>query len=93
MASATDNVPMSTFSIRIPTATKARIEQLAQATQRSPEILIAEAVESYLKLQARQIGHIEDGLADLDAGRVHTHEEIEDLVREFERLADEEASP
>jgi predicted transcriptional regulator len=37
--------------------------------------------------------HIEDGLADLDAGRVHTHEEIEDLVREFERLADEEASP
>jgi predicted transcriptional regulator len=93
MASDTDNVPMSTFSIRIPTATKERIEQLAQVTQRSPDFLVAEAVESYLKLQARQVAHIEDGLADLDAGRVHTHEEIEDLVREFERLADEEASP
>ena len=53
MASETDNVPMSTFSIRIPTATKERIEQLAQATQRSPDFLVAEAVESYLKLQAR----------------------------------------
>jgi hypothetical protein len=37
--------------------------------------------------KARQIAHIEDGLVDLDAGRVHTHEEIEDLVRGFERLA------
>ena len=93
MASETDNVPMSTFSIRIPTATKERIEQLAQATQRSPDFLVAEAVESYLTLQAQQIAHIKDGLADLDAGGVHTHEEIEGLVREFERLADEEASP
>ena len=92
MASETDKVPMSTFSVRIPTATKERIERLAQATRRSPDFLVSEAVESYLELQSRQIAHIEEGLADLDAGRVHTHEEIEGLVREFERLADEEAS-
>jgi predicted transcriptional regulator len=64
-----------------------------KALRLSPDFLVAEAVECYLKLQVRQIAHIEDGLADRDAGRVHTHEEIEDLVREFERLADEEASP
>ena len=92
MASEIDKVPMSTVSIRIPTATKERIERLAQATRRSPDFLVSEAVESYLELQSRQIAHIEEGLADLDAGRVHTHEEIEDLVREFERLAGEEAS-
>jgi RHH-type transcriptional regulator, rel operon repressor / antitoxin RelB len=92
MAGETDDVPMSTVSIRNPMATKVRIERLAQATQRSPDFLASEAVESYLTLQPQQIAHIEDGLADLDAGRVHTHEEIENLVREFDRLADEEAS-
>jgi predicted transcriptional regulator len=63
MAGETDNVPMSTFSVRIPTAAKERIERLAQATQRSPDFLVSEAVESYLKLQAQQIAHIEDGLS------------------------------
>lgn len=77
--------PMSTFSIRIPTATKERVDILAQALHRSRNYVLAEAVERYLELQIRQIAHIEEGLADLDAGRVHTHEEILDLIREFER--------
>jgi predicted transcriptional regulator len=92
MAGETDSVPMSTVSVRILSATKERIERLAQATQSAPGFLVSEVVESYLTRQPQQIAHIEDGLADLDAGRVHTHERIEDLVRAFERLADEEAS-
>ena len=35
MASETDNVPMSTFSIRIPVAKKECIGRLAQVTQRA----------------------------------------------------------
>lgn len=50
-----------------------------------------EAVDRYLELQARHIAHIEKGLADLDAGRVHSHDEIKELVRDFERMA--ESSP
>lgn len=91
MASRTNHVAMSTFSIRIPTATKERIERLAQATRRSRNFVLSEAIDSYLEIQARQIARIEEGLADLEEGRVHTHEEIEELVRDFERLAGEEA--
>ena len=82
---------MSTFSIRIPSATKERIEKLARATRRSRNFVLSEAIDGYLDLQARQIAHIQEGLDDLEVGREHPHEEIEELVRDFERLAAEEA--
>lgn len=91
MSSEPQTVPMSTFSIRLPTATKERIDSLASSLRRSRNFILAEAVEQYLELHARQIAHIEEGLDDLEAGRVHSHEEIQDLVREFERLAGDEA--
>lgn len=84
---------MSTCSIRIPTDTKERIDALARSLQQSRDFLLTEAIERYLDMQARQIAHIEDGLADLEAGRAYTHEEMGDLVRAFERLAREEGSP
>lgn len=91
MSSEPQTVPMSTFSIRLPTATKERIDSLASSLRRSRIFILAEAVEQYLELHERQIAHIEEGLDDLEAGRVHGHEEIQDLVREFERLAGDEA--
>ena len=87
MTSKADSVPMSTFSVRLPTVTKERLERLAQTTRRSRNFVLSEAVDRYLEIQARQIAHIEEGLADLDAGREHGHEEIEELVRYFERQA------
>ena len=87
MTSKAGGMPMSTFSIRLPTATKERLERLAQATRRSRNFILSEAVDHYLELHARQIAHIEEGLADLDAGREHGHEEIEELVRYFEQQA------
>jgi predicted transcriptional regulator len=93
MANEPSVASMSTFSIRIPTDTKERIDTLARSLQRSRNFLLTEAVERYLEMQARQIAHIEEGLADLEAGRVHTHEEMKDLVREFERLSAEDKGP
>lgn len=90
MRAKSDSMPMSTFSVRIPTAMKDRLDDLAEATRRSRNFLLIEAVDRYLELQARQIAHIEKGLADLDAGRVHSHDEIKELVRDFERMADED---
>ncbi len=86
MANEPNAALMSTCSIRIPTDTKERIDTLAHSLRRSRNFLLTEAIEQYLEMQARQIAHIEEGLADVEAGRVHTHEEMEDLVREFERL-------
>jgi len=93
MANEPSVASMSTFSIRIPTDTKERIDTLARSLQRSRNFLLTEAVERYLEMQARQIAHIEEGLADLEAGRVHTHEEMKDLVREFERFSAEDKGP
>ncbi len=86
MANQPNAAAMSTCSIRIPTDTKERIDALAHSLRRSRNFLLTEAVERYLEMQARQIAHIEEGLADVEAGRVHTHDEMKDLVREFERL-------
>lgn len=93
MAHEPGSVPMSTFSIRIPTATKEQIDTLARALRRSRNFLLAEAVERYVQLQAQQLAHITEGLSDLEAGRVHAHEEIEELVRDFERLAQDSTAP
>ena len=91
MSSELHTTPMSTFSIRLPKATRARLDAVASSLRRSRNFVLAEAVEQYLDLHARQIAHIEEGLADLEAGRVHSHEEIQDLVRELERLAEDDA--
>lgn len=91
MSSEPRAVRMSTFSIRMPTTTKERIDAVASSLRRSRNFVLAEAVEQYLDLHARQIAHIEEGLADLAAGRVHSHEEIQDLVREFEAVAEDNA--
>jgi RHH-type rel operon transcriptional repressor/antitoxin RelB len=85
-------VPMSTFSIRIPTAIKEQLDLIASSSRRSRNFLLTEAVERYLDLYARQLAHIEEGLADLDASRVHDHDEMRELVSEFERLAREDAT-
>lgn len=91
MSNELGTVPMSTVSIRIPTSTKERVDDLAHAMWRSRDFLLVEAIEQYLELQARHLAHIEEGIADLEAGRVHTHEEMQDLVRDFERLAQDDA--
>jgi predicted transcriptional regulator len=69
-----------------------QVDALARSLRRSRNSLLTEAVERYLEMQKRQIAHIEDGLADLEAGRVHTHKDMKDLVREFERMAHQDAS-
>jgi len=79
------DVPMSAFTVHIPTAMKDRLEQVAKATRQSHDAVLCEAVESYLDIYDGQIVQIHEGLADLDAGRVHTQAEMQDLVREFER--------
>jgi len=81
------DVPMSAFTVRMPTATKERLEQAAESLRQSRDVVLSEAVESYLEIYDQQIAQIHEGLADLDAGRVYTQAEMQDLVREFEHQA------
>lgn len=53
---------------RIDATLKARLDALARSTKRSKSFLAAEAIAAYVALNEWQIGEIEAGLAELDAG-------------------------
>lgn len=69
---------MSTASVTFRTTKEAaqRLEQLAQATDRSKSWHLEEALKRYLDLQSWQVDHIQQGFADLQAGRVVDHEKV-----------------
>ncbi len=56
---------------------KDRLEKLALATNRSKSYLSNEALERYLVEEEEFITSVHEGLADADAGRIHTLNEVE----------------
>ena len=53
------------LSLRIPTGTKQRLEELANATGRTKAFLALDAIQKYLEIEAWQISAIKDGLNDI----------------------------
>ena len=78
--SATDT---AILTVRLNTELKARLEALARSTKRSKSHLAAEAIAAFVDLNLWQIGEVEAGLAELDAGEVIRQEEVEAA---YERL-------
>jgi len=56
----------TTFTVRVETAVKKRLEKLAKSTGRSRSFLAAEALNSYLDLNEWQVAGIENAMASLD---------------------------
>jgi RHH-type rel operon transcriptional repressor/antitoxin RelB len=76
-------VSTETLSIRIDSETKERLEALAEQTQRSKSFLAAQAIAAYLELESWQIGEIEAGIADDDAGKVVNHDEVKKWLQSW----------
>jgi predicted transcriptional regulator len=74
----------TTLSFRAPSDSAARLDALADATDRPRSWLLEQALEQYLEIQAWQIGHIAEGLADVEAGRLVDHETV---MADLERWA------
>lgn len=68
-----------------------RLERLAEATDRPRSWHLEQALDAYLENQAWQILHIEDGLADADAGRTVCHERVRDWLSTWG--SEDEAEP
>ena len=66
----------TTLSFRVPADTATELDALADATDRPRSWLLEQALQQYLDLQTWQVGHIAEGLADLEAGRVVDHETL-----------------
>lgn len=79
------------ISFRIEEDKLRKLEDLASATDRSRSWHIEQALEAYLEAQAWQIGHMEKGIADLEAGRTAKHADVRDWLLSWG--TDEEREP
>lgn len=65
-----------TFSVRIPEETKALLEALSKTTQRSKNFLAREAITNFVQSEAEIVEGIQQGIADVRAGRTVAHEDV-----------------
>lgn len=65
-----------TFSVRIPEETKALLEALSKTTQRSKNFLAREAITNFVQSEAEIVEGIQQGIADVRAGRTLAQEDV-----------------
>jgi predicted transcriptional regulator len=70
----------NTMTIRLPTKLKKQLDRLAKATERSKSWLAADAIRSYLELQAWQIDEIKAGVKEADAGDFASEAEVQAVL-------------
>lgn len=64
----------ATMTIRLSADTKAQLGRLAADTRRSRSFLAAEAVADYVEREQAIVNGIKRGIADVEAGRVVSHD-------------------
>lgn len=67
---------MPVMTLRIDEETGRRLDELAQATERSKAYLAQKALTEYLDLNAWQVAEIHAGLREADAGELVDHEQV-----------------
>ncbi len=75
------------MTIRVDRKTKARLEKLAKAMERTKSYVAAEAIRAYVDLNEWQIGEIKTALKEADAGDFATEEEVQAVMRKWGRRA------
>jgi RHH-type transcriptional regulator, rel operon repressor / antitoxin RelB len=78
-------MPSTTFTVRVETNVKKRLEKLARSTGRSRSFLAAEALNTYLDVNEWQVAGIKQAIASLDRGEGVSHEEVKDWVGSWGR--------
>jgi predicted transcriptional regulator len=73
-----------TISFRIDAEKVAELDAIAKTMDRDRSYLLNEAVGNYLSEQRRFAAMVDEGLEDIHAGRTFSHEEVEQMVGEWE---------
>lgn len=68
------NTRSSSLSVRLRPATKKKLAKLAQASGRSSNFLISDAIESYVADQERLLAELREADRDVKSGHYVTHE-------------------
>jgi len=66
-----------TLSTRVPESLRDQVDALAEALDRDRSWIVEQAVRRYLEDEAQFIAAVRAGIADADAGRVISMEEME----------------
>lgn len=70
----------ATFTIRVDSTVKKRLEKLAKSTGRSRSYLAAEALSEYLDVNEWQIAGVKQAVASLDRGEGVPHGGVKEWV-------------
>ena len=73
----------TTLSVRVEPEVKARLDALADATQRSRSFLAAEAIREYVEINEWHLQEIQNGVAEADAGDFASDDELASLARKW----------
>lgn len=73
----------TTMTIRLPPALKDRLDQLAEATQRSRSFLATEAVREFVELNEWQVRELQQAVREADAGDFATPEEVGSVLSKW----------
>jgi predicted transcriptional regulator len=66
----------TTLTVRLPAEIKEKLTLLAEKTRRSNSFLAGEAIDAYVRRELELVAGIEEGRADVRAGRTYAHEEV-----------------
>ncbi len=77
----------TTLTVRVSPDLKARLGRLAEVTQRTQSFLAAEAIEDFVSRELEIVEGILRGMADFEAGRVVSDEEMKRRTGELIRKA------
>lgn len=73
----------SVISVHTKPEVSERLDTLSSVTRRSKSYLANEAIERYLSEEESFIASVKQGIADADAGRVYTTEELKKRLFNF----------
>ena len=74
----------STFTVRVDTAAKKRLEKLAKNTGRSRSFLAAEAINEYLDINEWQVAGIKAAIESADRGEFVPHDQVKAWVNSWD---------
>lgn len=79
--------PVTAFTVRVPDATAAKLDKLAEKLDRPRSFVAAQAIEDFVEREAWQLAEIEAGLADAERGDFATSAELAQVITKYVKPA------
>ncbi len=73
----------TTMTVRLEDEVRDRLDQLAEATQRSKSFLAAEAIRAFVETNEWQIGEVRAALREADAGDFASDKDVAALKKKW----------